>query len=82
VLSREDVATLQRARDQGLAHLDEIAGRYFAQDDQRRVGAEYLRNNIKYYLGPDERAGLELFYRYAAEAGVVDGVRALRFYED
>ena len=26
----------------------------------------------------DERAGLELFYRYAAEAGVVPGARALR----
>ena len=32
---------------------------------------EYLRDNIKYYLGESERAGLELFYRYAAEIGVV-----------
>ena len=33
----------------------------------------------RYDLGRDERAGLELFYRYAAEAGVVDSADTLRF---
>ena len=30
---------------------------------------------------PGERAGLELFYRYAREAGVVRSIAALDFYE-
>ena len=52
---------------------DAIARRYFPDSRrQQAVGARYLRDNIKYYLGDDERAGLDLFYRYAAEAGVVD----------
>ena len=44
------------------------------------AGAAYLRDNIKYHLGEDERAALELFYRYAVEAGVVEQANALRFY--
>jgi chorismate dehydratase len=80
-LNEEDVRTLQGARDEGVAHLDEIANRYFDTAAERRVAADYLRNNIRYHLGPDERAALELFYRYAADAGVVEGVRGLRFYE-
>ena len=44
------------------------------------IGARYLRDNIKYGLGADERAGLELFYQYAAEAGVVKSAQPLRFY--
>jgi chorismate dehydratase len=80
-LQEGDIEALQMARDEGVAHLDEIATQYFEQDTQRVVGAEYLRSNIRYYLGPDERAALELFYRYAAEAGVVERTRELRFYD-
>jgi len=46
----------------------------------RDLGARYLRDNIKYYLGADERAGLDLFYRYAAEVGVAPGDQVVRFY--
>jgi predicted solute-binding protein len=45
------------------------------------VATRYLRDNIKYHLGDEERAGLELFYRYAAEAGVVEHAAPLRCYE-
>jgi chorismate dehydratase len=76
-----DVRALQRARDAGSAHIDEIARAYFADRPERvDAGARYLRDNIKYNLGPDEQAGLELFYRYALEAGVVSETRSLRFY--
>ena len=44
------------------------------------MAGKYLRDNIKYYLGDEERAGLETFYRYAVEAGVVATAEELRFY--
>jgi chorismate dehydratase len=82
VLTGADVATLQAARDAGLARLDEIAVDYFhAAPERQDAGVRYLRDNIKYRLGPDERAGLELFYRYAAEVGVIDGAAPLRFFD-
>ena len=48
--------------------------------ERQATGARYLRDNIKYHLGGDERAGLEAFYRYAVEVGVVPDAKELRFY--
>lgn len=80
-LDAAGVDRLQRARTAGLANIDAIARDYFpASRPQQVVGAAYLRDNIKYYLGAEERAGLELFFRYAAETGVVPAADALRFY--
>lgn len=80
-LTSDDVVALQRARDAGVARIDEIARQYYADAPGRQeAGARYLRDNIKYHLGPEERAGLELFFRYAVEAQVVPGTQALRFY--
>ena len=80
-LNDDDVRALGRARDAGLACSDAIAREYFPDSPARQaVGAAYLRDNIKYHLGADERAALELFYRYAVEAGVVEQENALRFY--
>jgi chorismate dehydratase len=81
LLTADDVTALQRARDQGVSQSDVVARDYFREAPlYRDLGARYLRDNIKYYLGADERAGLELFYRYAAEVGVVPSVSDLRFY--
>jgi chorismate dehydratase len=80
-LNDDDVGALRRARDAGVACSDAIARKYFPDSPARQaVGASYLRDNIKYHLGADERAALELFYRYAVEAGVVGQENALRFY--
>lgn len=80
-LTPDDVLALQQARDAGVERIDEISRQYFPGAPARQeVGARYLRDNIKYHFGPDERAGLELFYRYAAEAHVVPGTRELRFF--
>ena len=80
-LSRDEVAALQRARDEGLAHRGKIARRYLSDRPERRlVAAHYLRHHIQYYLGDAERAGLETFFRYAAEAGVVERAQPLQFY--
>jgi chorismate dehydratase len=80
-LNDDDVRALGRARDAGVACSDAIAREYFPDSPAHQaVGAAYLRDNIKYHLGEDERAALELFYRYAVEAGVVEQENALRFY--
>jgi chorismate dehydratase len=81
-LSARDVRELQEARDLGVARAGDIARDYFRGDPQRQaVGAKYLRDNIRYTLGDEERAGLELFCTYAAEAGIVPKADRLRFYE-
>jgi len=77
----EQVEALQRARDAGVAHAADVARAYYPDDPAREsIARRYLRDNIKYGLGPEERAGLDLFYRYAAEIGVVPATSDLRFY--
>jgi chorismate dehydratase len=83
-LSKGDVSVLRLARDIGVRESEQIAQEYFmgALDgaERQRVGARYLRDNIKYHMGPDEQAGLELFHRYAVESGVVEALQPLRFF--
>jgi chorismate dehydratase len=80
-LSADDIEILSSAKAEGVARVEAIAGSYFSGEPGRqRAGARYLRDNIRYDFGADERAGLELFYRYAAECGVVNETRELRFY--
>jgi chorismate dehydratase len=79
-LTAEDVRALQAARDAGVADPEGVAGDYLDDPAQRSMGARYLRDNIKYYLGEQERAGLEAFYRYAAQLGLVPEPGPLRFF--
>ena len=80
-LTTAQVALLQTARDNGVARSEEIAASYCQGEPARQaIAAGYLRDNIKYHLGPDERAGLDLFYRYAVEAGAAESARELTFY--
>jgi chorismate dehydratase len=79
-LTPAHVKELQETRDKGVAEAETVAREYLAdQPDRQALGARYLRDNIKYHLGDDERAGLELFYRYASEIGVAPA-GTLRFY--
>jgi chorismate dehydratase len=80
VLTMDDVLDLQDARDHGIEHPEDIAREYFREPGEQAIGARYLRDNIQYSLGPEECAGLERFYRYAVEAGVVERARELQFY--
>lgn len=75
-----DIAAMQQALADGERHPEEIGRAYFAEPERQALAARYLRDNIKYRLGADERAGLELFYRYAAELGLVVGAGELRFF--
>ena len=42
--------------------------------------AAYLRDNVRYGLGPQEAAGLQLFLDYAADLGVAPARRRLEFF--
>jgi len=80
-LDDDDVQALLRARDEGVAHSEAIARDYFPDSRARQAaGAVYLRDNIKYYLRDEERAGLEMFYRYAVDTGVVEKGMVPLFY--
>jgi chorismate dehydratase len=76
------VAIFQQSRDHGLEQesLDQIAKEWssrlnFTESDVR----SYLTENIYYYLDASCREGLQLFYRYAAEIGVLPAAPELRF---
>lgn len=62
---------LRHARDEGVAHVDEIAAAHFPDDPERqRVVRAYLRDNIQYYLREEQLEGLNTFFRYASELGL------------
>jgi chorismate dehydratase len=80
-LSGEEVGAVQAARDAGVAGSDGVAKEYFSDPSLQSIGMRYLRDNIKYHLGEEELAGLDAFYRYAAELNLVPEPVGLRFYE-
>ncbi|HEX4348619.1 MAG TPA: menaquinone biosynthesis protein [Vicinamibacterales bacterium] len=81
VVSAEHVQALRAARDAGVRKPQEIASAYYPDSaDRQAMAVRYLQDNIKYHLGDEERAGVELFHRYAADAGVVRAARPLSFY--
>ena len=67
------------ARDEGLAHIDDIVAYYHS-----RLGLpaeelrSYLLENITFTLGEDMRQGLDLYYRLAHKHGYITSVRPLR----
>jgi chorismate dehydratase len=81
VLDTADVVALQDTGRKGAANPEAVARTYCAGDPSRQIVAiEYLRNNIRYEIGDEEIAGLETFYRYAAELNLVRFAGALRFF--
>ena len=81
VVSVSDTLALMRARDQGLAHRDDIARMYCPAEPARTVAIRYLRDNIQYSLGAEEIEGLMTFYRYASELGLISFDDTIRFYD-
>jgi chorismate dehydratase len=79
-LDTRKVAALKAARDAGVAHSDEIADEYGAE--RAALCRAYLRDNIKYRLGPREIAGLQRYYALAAAHRLVDAARVPEFFED
>jgi chorismate dehydratase len=76
-----EVVALQVAKSRGLRSTDAIAAEYGGGDAARAArAAAYLRDNVKYALGRDETAGLQLFLDYAAQLGLAPGRRVLEFF--
>lgn len=72
-----------RARDEGLAHLDEIAANY--QNDIALPPGEmkeYLSENISYSIDGPMRRGMELYFELAAKNDLIPENKALRFVGD
>ena len=81
-VSADDVRALQDAQAEGLVSIDAIAREYGGSDAAVvRRAASYLRDNVRYGLGPREADGLQLFLDYAADLGVAPARRRLEFFE-
>jgi chorismate dehydratase len=80
-LSPEAVRALQRARDGGVSALSDIAREFAGADAQKAALVHaYLRDNIRYELGPEELAGLRRFYDEAGALGLKPCSSGIRFY--
>jgi chorismate dehydratase len=76
-----EVRLLQDAQAEGVRSFDAIAAEYGRGNPERTVqAAAYLRDNVKYGLGPDESKGLQAFLDYAADLNVAPSKRRLEFF--
>ena len=74
---------LQSTLASGLEALPEIAARHAGGEASRAAKYEaYLRENIVYRLGEEERAGLREFYRRAHALSLIPAVPELRFHAE
>ena len=65
-------SALSAARDQGYHHLHQIAEEQSqAMYLPSSLIEEYLSRNLNFYLGTKQRLGLDLFFRHAAQLGLV-----------
>ncbi len=77
----EEVDALQAAQAEGVRSREQIAAEYGRGDAARAArAAAYLRDNVRYGLGPDEASGLQLFLDYASELGLAPRRRVLEFF--
>ena len=79
----DPAAVLSQSRNHGLApeNIATIARLWSARARiSEQAIAGYLTHNIDYTLDAENLSGLELFYRYAAEYGLIPESPALRFY--
>ena len=76
-----EVPLLQEAQAEGVASYPAIAGEYAQASGASAQGAlAYLRDNMRYGLGPEETKGLQLFLDYAADLGLAPKRRTLEFF--
>lgn len=72
-------ADFQRSRDRGMAHIEDLVAEWAPQIAVPPATIRtYLSQNIHYMLDDNCLAGLGLFYRYAAELGVLPSAPPLR----
>lgn len=76
-----DVRALQDAQDEGARSTVAIAAEYGRGNAAVTArAAVYLRDNVKYGLGPEEARGLQTFLDYAVELGLGPRRRTLEFF--
>jgi len=74
------IEDLQQSRNHGLAHIESLVEEWTSRIAVPPATIrEYLSSNIHYMLEHDCIAAIELFRRYAAEAGILPPLPALRF---
>ena len=72
-------ADFQRSRDHGMMHIEDLVAEWTPHIKIPATTIRtYLSENIHYLLDDNCLAGLELFYRYAAELGVLPQAPPLR----
>jgi len=80
-ITAADVRLLQDAQEEGARSTSAIAEEYGRGNGAATArAAAYLRDNVKYGLGPDEIRGLQTFLDYAADLGLAPRKRSLEFY--
>ena len=80
-LTPGEVELLIESRNQGMTALDEIAEVHAGHRSRPpSFYASYLRDNLVYELGEEERRGLMEFYGLARNRGLIPDVPELRFY--
>ena len=80
-VSAADVERLQEAQAEGVRAAATIAREYAGDDEPGvRRAVSYLKDNVRYGLGADETAGLQLFLDYAADVGAAPRRRRLEFF--
>jgi chorismate dehydratase len=80
VANPEIIADFTASRDFGLSRIAEIcldAARELQLPQQALES--YLRHNIDFALGAENRSGLELYFRYAANLGLIPQARAIEW---
>ena len=70
------------ARDEGLAHTEEISAEYeHTLGLPRAELRSYLRDNLCFELNAEMRAGLELYFQLARKHGLAPAARPLQWLE-
>ena len=76
-----EVELLQQAQEEGVRSSEAIAVEYGHGDPAlTALAGTYLRDNVKYGLGPDEARGLQMFLDYAADLKLAPARRLLEFF--
>ncbi len=69
-------------RDHGVAALDQIAAEHADRHDLSTVEcADYLGRQLHFYLGDEEKRGLDLFFQYARELSLIPVDRELKYHD-
>ena len=75
-------AALDAARDLGVSEVEAIATEQAAAMNlPRPLVLQYLRDNLNFYLDDAARRGLDLYFRRAADLGLISDQLQLRFHD-